>query len=129
MLKFGEERMKITLILFVCVIFSSKWSLKNAFLTKKGVKNQNFEKSKKVPLDILEIHVVSKFGPIPMKIAACRCCDEQRTNDRHLIPPIGNLTYKTLIDHPPHSTTRPNGLVYLALKGSEYSPFGLVVQN
>ena len=70
MLKFGEERMKITLILFVCVIFSSKWSLKNAFLTKKGVKNQNFEKSKKVPLDILEIHVVSKFGPSRLQITA-----------------------------------------------------------
>ena len=131
MLKFGEERMKITLILFVCVIFSSKWSLKNAFLTKKGVKNQNFKKSKKVPLDNLEIHVVSKFGPIQMKIAACRCCYIRTTtnNDRHLIPPIGNSTYKTLLDHPPHSTTRPNGLVCLALKGSEYSPFGLVVQN
>ena len=37
------------------------------FLTKKG--GQNFKKSKKVPLDILEIHVVSKFGPIRIKIA------------------------------------------------------------
>ena len=70
MLKLDEERMKITLIIFVCVIFPSKWSLKSPFLTKKGVKNQNFKKSKKVPLDILEIHGVSKFGPIPMKIAA-----------------------------------------------------------
>ena len=70
MLKLDEERMKITLIIFVCVIFPSKWSLKSPFLTQKGVKNQNFKKSKKVPLDILEIHVVSKFGPIPMKIAA-----------------------------------------------------------
>ena len=79
-----------------------------------GVKNQNFKKSKKVPLDILEIHVVSKFGPIPMKIAACRCCYEQtneRTNDRHLIPPTGNYTYKTPLNHPPHSTTCPKGLV------------------
>ena len=39
------------------------------FLAKKGVKIQNFKKSKKVPLDISEIHV-SKFGPIPMKIVA-----------------------------------------------------------
>ena len=30
-LKFGEERMKITLILFVYVILSSKWSLKSPF--------------------------------------------------------------------------------------------------
>ena len=37
---------------------------------ENGVKIQNFEKSKKAPLDILEIHVVSKFGPIPMKIMA-----------------------------------------------------------
>ena len=100
---------------------------KSLFLTKMGVKIQNFKKSKKVPLDILEIHFVSKFGPIPMKIATCRCCDEQtneRMNDRHLIPPIGNLTHKTLLDHLPNSTTRPKGLVYLhqtqrlALKGS-----------
>ena len=39
-------------------------------MAKNGVKIQNFEKSKKVPLDISEIHVVSKFGPIPMKIVA-----------------------------------------------------------
>ena len=44
-------------------------------MTKKGVKIQNFKKSKKVPLDILEIHVVSKFCPIPMKIAAGRLSD------------------------------------------------------
>ena len=37
---------------------------------KIGAKIQNFENSKKVPLDILEIHVVSKFGPIRIKIAA-----------------------------------------------------------
>ena len=80
-LKFGEDWMNITLILFVHVIFSSKWSLKHQFLTKKGVKNQNFKKSKKVPLDNLEIHVVSKFGPIQMKIAACRCCYIRTTNN------------------------------------------------
>ena len=39
-------------------------------MAKNGVKIQNFEKSKKVSLDISEIHVVSKFGPIPMKIVA-----------------------------------------------------------
>ena len=43
---------------------------KSQFLTQKGVKIQNFKNSKKVPLDISEIHVVSKFGPIWMKIAA-----------------------------------------------------------
>ena len=39
-------------------------------MAKIGAKIQNFENSKKVPLDILEIHVVSKFGPIRIKIAA-----------------------------------------------------------
>ena len=32
-------------------------------MAKNGVEIQNFENSKKVPLDILEKHVVSKFGP------------------------------------------------------------------
>ena len=77
MFKFCEERMKITLIPFVHVILSLKWSLKSLFLTKKGVKIQNVKKSKKVPLDISEIHVC-KFGTVPMKIGACRCCYEQR---------------------------------------------------
>ena len=81
MLKFGEERMKITLILFVYVILSSKWSLKKPIFDQKGGRNLKFQKIQKVPLDILEIHVVSEFGPIPMKIAACRCCD-RRTNER-----------------------------------------------
>ena len=61
-----KERMKITLILFVHLILSSKWSLKRLFLTKKGVKIINFKKSKIVPRDILEIHVVSEFSPIPL---------------------------------------------------------------
>ena len=52
------------------LVFSLFWALKNAFLGKIGAKIQNFENSKKVPLDILEIHVVSKFGPIRIKIAA-----------------------------------------------------------
>ena len=39
-------------------------------MAKNWVKIQNFEKSKKVSLDISEIHVVSKFGPIPMKTVA-----------------------------------------------------------
>ena len=45
-------------------------SYKTGFLAKNGVKFQNFENSKKNPLDILEIHVVSKFGLIRIKIAA-----------------------------------------------------------
>ena len=92
-LKFGEERMKITLILFVHVILSSKWPLKSLFLTKRGVKIQNFKKSKKVPLDILEIHVVSKFGPIPIKIAACRCCYEQQTNNKRTNERTTEISY------------------------------------
>ena len=41
--QFGSEWMKITHILFVYIIFSSKRSLKTFFLTKKGVKIQNFK--------------------------------------------------------------------------------------
>ena len=52
------------------LVFSPFLALKNVFSAKNGVKNQNFKNSKKVPLDILEIHVVSKFGPIRIKIAA-----------------------------------------------------------
>ena len=39
-----------------------KMVLKKSIFDQKG--GQKFKKSKKVPLDILEIHVVSKFGPI-----------------------------------------------------------------
>ena len=53
--------------------------LKKPIFDQKG--GQNFKKSKKVPLDILEIHVASKFGPILMKIGACRCCDNKQMTD------------------------------------------------
>ena len=59
--------------------------LKDTIFDQKGGQIQNFEEA---PLDILEIHV-SKFGPIPMNIAACMCYDKQTmtmTNNRHLIP-------------------------------------------
>ena len=52
------------------LVFSLFWALKNAFFGKIGEKIQNFEHSKKVTLDILEIHIVSKFGPIRIEIAA-----------------------------------------------------------
>ena len=51
----------------------------------------------------------------------------EQTNDRHLIPPIGNYTYKTVLYHPPQTTACPKTLVYLALQTQEYSPAGLVV--
>ena len=40
------------------------------YLGSFGQKPPYFKNSEKVPLDILEIHVVSKFGPIRIKIAA-----------------------------------------------------------
>ena len=46
-LKFGKERMKITLILFVYVIFSSKWSLKKPIFDQKGGKNSKFQRIQK----------------------------------------------------------------------------------
>ena len=52
------------------LVFCLFWALKNVFLGQKGGKNSKFEKFLKVTLDILEIHGVSKFGPIRMKIVA-----------------------------------------------------------
>ena len=49
---------------------------------KNGVKIQHFEDYKKVPLDILEIHVVSKFGPIPMKIASLGAVTNKQINEQ-----------------------------------------------
>ena len=47
-LKFGEERMKITLILIVCVILSSKLSSKKPIFDQKGGQNSKFQKIQKV---------------------------------------------------------------------------------
>ena len=74
------------------LVFSLFWALKNAFLGKIGAKIQNFENSKKVPLDILEIHVVSKFGPIRIKIAA-GSLSEPHTDGRTFQYP-GTLLYR-----------------------------------
>ena len=61
------------------LVFSLFSALKNAFLVEIGVKLQNFEVSKKVPIDILD-NVVSKFVPIPMKIVAGSLSETQQTN-------------------------------------------------
>ena len=51
----------------IVVVSYSEWIFiilglkKGGFLAKNGVKIWNFENSKKVPRDNLEIHVVSKF--------------------------------------------------------------------
>ena len=46
-LKFGEERTKITLILFVHVILSSKWPLKKPIFDQKRGQNSKFLKIQK----------------------------------------------------------------------------------
>ena len=46
-LKFGEERMKITLIPFVHVILSLKWPLKKPIFDQKGGQNSKFQKIQK----------------------------------------------------------------------------------
>ena len=102
----------------ICTCHFIKMALKKLIFDQK--EGQNFKKSKKLPLDILEIHVSSKFGPMPIKIAACRCCYERQTSHT----PIGNLTDKTLLDHPPNSMTRPKGLAYLALWARRSRPPG-----
>ena len=55
----------------------------NGPIDQKG--SQNF---KKVPLDILEINVVSKFGPIPMKIAAGSLSKQQQKQQTFQYPSI-----------------------------------------
>ena len=84
--------MKIILIVFVYVILSSEWSLKKTIFDQKG--GQNSKKSKKVPLDILEIHVVSKFDPILMKIVACSSLEhkqQQQTTMDISVPQFTNI--------------------------------------
>ena len=45
--------------------------LEEVYFDQKGdVKIQTIQEV--TSIDILKIHVVSKFGPVPMKIAACR---------------------------------------------------------
>ena len=64
--------------------------LKKPIFDQKGVEIQNFETSKKVPLDIIEIHVVSKFGPIPRKIVAGSWPEQTR---RRIFQYPGTLIY------------------------------------
>ena len=49
------------------------------FRPKRGSKFKISKKFKKVPLDILEIHVVFKFGPVPMKIVAGSSLEHKQT--------------------------------------------------
>ena len=77
--------------------FLFKKVLKNQFLAKKGVKIKNFEKSKKVSLDISEIHV-SKFGPIPMKIVAgSRNTHDDNNNNDGLFSTLARYYTKILL--------------------------------
>ena len=41
---------------------------------------------------------------------------QQQQTNRHLGAPMENLTHKPLQNPPPRTTTRPKGLVYLALQ-------------
>ena len=61
------------------LVFSPFLALKNAFL------GENFENSKNIPLDILEIFVVSKLDLVPMKIVG-GSSSEQRTFQYPSIP-------------------------------------------
>ena len=73
-------------------------------MAKNGVKIQNFEKSKKVSLDISEIHVVSKFGPIPMKIVAGSLNTHIHTHNGHFSTPVyqyTNIPYIYIHNHQP----------------------------
>ena len=79
-------------------------TLKNAFLGKNGVEIQNFEKSKKVPLDISEIHV-SKFGTIRMKIMAGSLPEHYtHTDTRRTFQYPGTLLYQHASIHVTHLT-------------------------
>ena len=54
----------------------------------------NFENSKKVSLDILEIHVVSKFGPIWIKIAAGSFLEPHTHTEGRTFQYPGTLLYQ-----------------------------------
>ena len=80
-------------------------------MTKKGVKIGNFKKSKKVPLDNSEIQLVSKFGLNRKKMRPVGgVTNNIRTNERHMAPLTGNLTHKTILDHPSKLNDSPSGL-------------------
>ena len=48
----------------------------------------------------------------------------QGTTNRLFATPVENITNSPLLIHPPHSTTRPKGLVYLALRARSTRPPG-----
>ena len=82
-----------------------------------------FPKLKKLPKDNLEIHVVSTFPPCRMKTVACRTLAmllmTTTTPTTVICHPLycreHNPQYRTLRNHPPHSTTRLKGLGVTAL--------------
>ena len=88
--------MRITLILFVSVILSKKWSLKKPNLDEKGGEIQIFKNPKKAPLHILEMHA-SKFGTIPMKITARRGRYERRNERKTPHSPYRELNLQNSI--------------------------------
>ena len=77
------------------LVLSLFYALKNCFLAKNAVKIQNFEERKKLPLDISEILVVSKFGPVPIKIVAGSLPEHTNTCDDdngHFSTPVYQYT-------------------------------------
>ena len=89
------------------LVFSPFSALKTLFLGKNGIKIQIFENSEKVLLDILEIHVVSKFGLVPMKIVAGSLSEHSNktnnNNDGHFGTPVYQYTIIPLYS----TTNRP----------------------
>ena len=80
--------METTLILFVYVIVLSKWSFWPIFDEKvKG--GQNIENSQQVPLDFLEVHVLSNLNPFLWKLQPVGAVtNNERKNDENLETPI-----------------------------------------
>ena len=78
------------------------------FLRQNGVKIHILEKSKKVPLDILEINIVAKFGPIPIKIVAGSLNTHIHTHNGHFSTPVyqySNIPIYSTTNHPTYLPT------------------------
>ena len=83
-LKFGEERMKITLILFVYVISSSKWSFKKSFLPERGLKKIWF-KTRENPRDTFSKKNFFSVGEWVYQILGiCRFLFDWEVRNRHM---------------------------------------------
>ena len=105
-LKFGEERTKIALILFVFVILSSKWSFKKPIFDQKGGQNTKFQKIKKYYLQTFLMYMLMlcpnlvPFRKKMRSICAMMNDNKLRTSNTPYREPVG--TYVDMYPLLPH---------------------------